>query len=64
MAYNPNSTSFAKVYYTVNTTGDTWFTPTIQASDSPDYTANKTQALAQCGRMMPTTHAPAELVPA
>ena len=55
MAYDPSNTSFTKTYYTVKTTGDTWFKPTLGLSDSPDYTASKTQALAQCLRMTPHT---------
>ncbi len=63
MTYDPSSTAFAKIYYTVKTTGDTWFKPTLGSSDSPDYTASKTQALAQCLRMMPQTSSTAlELV--
>ncbi len=55
MAYDPSNTSFTKTYYTVKTTGDTWFKPTLGSSDSPDYTASKTQALTQCLRMTPHT---------
>ena len=48
MAASNRTPAFTTVLYAVNTTGDTWFQPTIASSDSPDYTADKTEALTQC----------------
>ena len=51
--YNPaNITSIAGIEYKVNTTGDAWFQPTI-GSDSPDYTADKADAVTQCEKLSP-----------
>ena len=53
LAYNPKTNSVTAVDYAVPATGDTWFQPTIASSDSPDYTAAKTEAVTQCGVMSP-----------
>ena len=47
MAASDRITAFTRVLYAVNTTGDTFLNPTIGVSDSPDYTADKANALAQ-----------------
>jgi len=49
-----NYTSALKqVKYAVKTTGDAMFNPTIRSSDSPDYTAKKSEANTQCVAMSP-----------
>tara|TARA_B100000073_G_scaffold198_2_gene208 strand:+ start:1299 stop:1481 length:183 start_codon:yes stop_codon:yes gene_type:complete len=53
MAASTRTTSFERVQYAVNTTGDTLFNPTIGSSDSPDYTAAKAEALAQSELISP-----------
>ena len=53
MAASTRTVAFSKVLYAVNATGDTWFPSTIGKNDSPDYTADKTEALAQCQLMSP-----------
>ena len=47
MAYDPKSTVHTEVAYAINATGDSLFNVTIQASDSPDYTASKVLANTQ-----------------
>ena len=47
MAASDRTPAFTRVLYAVNTTGDTFLNPTIGTSDSPDYTADKANALAQ-----------------
>ena len=47
MAASDRITAFTRVLYAVNTSGDTFLNPTIGVSDSPDYTADKANALAQ-----------------
>ena len=52
--YNPKAiTSIDSIEYVVNTTGQTWFQPTIGTSDSPNYTADNTEALSQCQILSP-----------
>ena len=53
--YNPGKTTpvISSIEYQVNATGDTFFNPTIGSSDSPDYTAAKAEALAQCKILSP-----------
>ena len=53
MAASNRQPAFKEVIYTVAASGDTWFQPKIASSDSPDYTADKTEALAQCEMMNP-----------
>jgi hypothetical protein len=53
MAASTRTPAFTTVLYAVPVSGDTWFQPTIASSDSPDYTADKTEALAQCEMMNP-----------
>ena len=56
MAYNPKNTStITSIEYAVAVTGNTWFLPTIAASDSPDYSSatDKAEALAQCQKLSP-----------
>ena len=50
MAY---SSTLKEVKYAVKTTGDAMFHPKIRSSDSPDYTAAKTEANTQCVVMSP-----------
>ena len=53
-AYDPSATPvISSIEYSVNTTGDTWFQPTVASSDSPDYTATKAEAATQCAVMSP-----------
>ena len=47
------SSAVSAVTYAVNTTGDAMFTSTIGSSDSPDYTAAKTEANTQCVALSP-----------
>ena len=50
----PNYTAaISAVTYAVNTTGDAMFTSTIGSTDSPDYTADKTEANTQCVAVSP-----------
>ena len=53
MAASDRTPAFKRVLYAVKTTGDTWFQPTIASTDSPDYTADKAEALAQCTLLSP-----------
>tara|TARA_B100000214_G_scaffold273395_1_gene203590 strand:- start:786 stop:968 length:183 start_codon:yes stop_codon:yes gene_type:complete len=53
MAASNRTPAFTTVLYAVPASGDTWFQPTIASSDSPDYTADNTEALAQCEMMNP-----------
>lgn len=55
MAINlPNYTSaISGVTYAVNTAGDAMFASTIGSTDSPDYTADKTEANTQCVAVSP-----------
>ena len=53
MAASNRTPAFTKVLYAVPASGDTWFQPTVASSDSPDFTADKTEALAQCVMMNP-----------
>ena len=48
MAASDRTAAFQRVLYAVKTTGDTWFQPKIASTDSPDYTADKDEALTQC----------------
>ena len=47
--------AFGSVEYAVNATGDVWFHPTVNTSDSPDYSVDpdKAAAVTQCGKMSP-----------
>ena len=52
--YNPaNITSISGIDYKVKTTGDAWFQPTVGSTDSPDYTADKAEAVTQCQKLSP-----------
>ena len=53
MAASNRTPAFTEVLYAVNTTGDTWFQPAISSTDSPDYTADKAEALTQCQLISP-----------
>ena len=53
MAASTRTPAFTEVLYAVNTTGDTWFQPAIASTDSPDYTADKAEALTQCQLIAP-----------
>lgn len=53
MGYQGSSSSISKIEYKVAATGDTWFQPKIASSDSADYTADKTEAVAQCAVLSP-----------
>lgn len=48
MAASDRTAAFTRVLYAVKTSGDTWFQPKIASTDSPDYTADKDEALTQC----------------
>ena len=45
--------AISAVTYAVKTTGDAMFTSTIGSTDSPDYTADKTEANTQCVAVSP-----------
>ena len=53
--FNPGASTRAikAIEYSVAATGDSFFQPTIGTSDSPDYVADKTAALAQCKLLSP-----------
>ena len=55
MAASTRTVAFKGVEYAVNVTGDVWYQPTINTSDSPDYSsgADKTAAVAQCALNSP-----------
>lgn len=55
MAYDPGKATpaIAVVDYQVNATGDAWFPVTIASTDSPDYAADKAEAVTQCGKLSP-----------
>jgi len=53
MAASDRTPAFTKVLYAVNASGDVFFRPTIASTDSPDMTADKAEALAQCEMMSP-----------
>ena len=55
MAASDRTPAFKRVLYAVNTTGDVWFNPTVNTSDSPDYSTapDKTAALTQCALLAP-----------
>lgn len=53
-AFDPAATpAISKIEYKVNATGDTWFPATIASTDSPDYTADKVEAVTQCQKLSP-----------
>ena len=53
-AYDPSATPvISSIESSVAADGDTWFQPTIASSDSPDYTADKSEAVTQCGVLSP-----------
>ena len=51
--YDASDSSVTAVTYSVSTTGDALFQPTISSSDSPDYTTAKAEANTQCLVMNP-----------
>ena len=55
MAASTRTVAFSSVEYVVATTGDTWYQPTINTSDSPDYSTapDKTAAVTQCALNSP-----------
>ena len=55
LAYDPGkiTPSISKIEYSVAASGDPFFQPAIASSDSPDYTADKAEALAQCKKLSP-----------
>lgn len=55
LAFNPGkeTPSISKIEYVVAKTGDPFFQPTLASTDSPDYTQDKTEALAQCKKLSP-----------
>ena len=53
MAASDRTPAFKRVLYAVATTGDTWFQPAIASTDSPDYVADKAEALTQCELISP-----------
>lgn len=51
--YDASDSSLIAVEYKVNATGDVWFPATIASTDSPDYTADKAEAVTQCQKISP-----------
>ena len=53
-AFNPFSTTTIKeITYTVAASGNAMFQPTIQSTDTPDYSADKVEVNAQCVILSP-----------
>lgn len=52
VAYNPSNRTISSIQYMVSTTGDSLFQSTIASTDSPDYTSDKAEALAQCLKLV------------
>ena len=53
MAASNRTVAFTDVLYAVHRSGEAWYQPTVASTDSPDYDADKTEALTQCQLISP-----------